>query len=257
MQPYIIEKKDNPILATALHDGHGIPLEAMEYMLLGETERFREEDPYTAEMADLPVNKIIVNTSRFYVDLNRPVEKALYLKAKDAWGLNVWDAAFPRAAQNDAISYYQRFYEDARKLIEGMIINFGYFVVLDIHSYNHRREGPEVMATREANPEINLGTFYNPIKWAPLLDQFGGYLAHCKIRGHYPDIRNNVIFKGGGFAQWVLKNYGEKGAVISVEFKKTFMDEWTGRGYPAHIDDIHNALHGSLPLLENELRKFQ
>lgn len=254
MQHYDIRLAHSPIIATAIHDGHNIPNALSSFLLLNESERFREEDPYTREMAVLPVNSIPVNTSRFYADLNREETKALYLNPQDAWGLKVWNENLPESLKSEALAYYHQFYEDVGILIENIIENFGCFFILDIHSYNHKRDSPKMNASILEHPEINLGTFYNQDKWHPLLEKIKGYLSYSKISDGYPvDVRNNVIFKGGYFAQWVIKHYGEKGAVVSLEFKKTFMDEWTGRAFPEHINEINRALAGIIPLIESEL----
>jgi len=258
MEYYTVEKFDSPIIALALHDGHYIPEDLMQFMLLTESERFKEEDPFTAEMANISnVSKVLVSTSRFYTDLNREKEKAMYLKPEDAWGLHVWHEEMPEKAIRDIRNYYDKFYQDIKALIESTIKQYGYFFILDIHSYNHRRESPDMEAALETHPEINLGTFYNAKKWPPILSQFKGYVAHCKINNKYPDVRNNIIFKGGGMAQWVIKNFGEKGGIVSVEFKKTFMDEWTGRVDMQHVLDINRALKGVVPLMEFELEKLK
>lgn len=256
MNYYNIHKENSPIIITAIHDGHIIPDEIKEFMLLNEGGRFREEDPFTGDMANISgINKVIVQSSRFYTDLNRAKEKSIYIKPKDAWGLNVWNTNTPPSIFEKINSFYDGFYSDLKELIEGVIQQYGHFFILDIHSYNHKRENAQTEAPIESHPEINLGTFYNSEKWDSILDQFKGYLSHCKIQNKYPDVRNNIIFKGGGMAQWVIQHFGEKGAVVSVEFKKTFMDEWTGRVNLKHIEEIQQALSGSLPLLEYELSK--
>lgn len=256
MEFYTIETQKSPIIALALHDGHFIPEEVRKYMLLSEGERFKEEDPFTGELADLPnVNKVIVRSSRFYTDLNRHKDQAIYLKPEDAWGLHVWHPETPDKIIQNIHAFYDQFYAGVQQLIEKVIEQFGYFFILDIHSYNHRRENPFTASPVETHPEINLGTFYNSEKWHFILKQFQGYLSHCRINGQYPDVRENVIFKGGGMAQWVIQHFGDKGAVVSVEFKKTFMDEWTGRSNIQHIQEIHQALAGSLPLIEFEMSK--
>lgn len=257
MEFYTITKAKSPIISMALHDGHFVPTDAGEFMLLSEFERFREEDPFTGEMADLPnVNKVLVKSSRFYTDLNRAKEKAIYLKPEDAWGLSVWHTETPKTVLQKAEHYYDQFYRELKMLIESTLQEYGYFFILDIHSYNHRRENPHTESPLETHPEINLGTHYNQEKWRGLLNQFQGYLSYCTINGKRPDVRENIIFKGGGMAQWVIKHYGNKGAVVSVEFKKTFMDEWTGRNNQKHVQSINEALKGSLPLIEWELEKL-
>jgi len=251
-----IHKEDSPIIALALHDGHYISPEVLSYMNLAEHQRFREEDPYTAFMADLPVNKVIVHTSRFLVDLNRLKDKAIYKNPEDAWGLQVWKNGFPENLEKGLMEYYEKSYKAIDQLIEETIQKFGYFLILDIHSYNHRRESPDKTAPEIDNPEINIGTAFNNPKWQPLCKNFMEYLSNFSIGGKYPDVRENIVFKGGGFSQWFNSKYSEKGSIISIEFKKTFMDEWTGRANIEHILEIKEALMGSIPLLKAQLNKL-
>src|SRR5690606_37397601 len=130
--------------------------------------RFREEDPYTAYMVDLPVSKVIVHTSRFMVDFNRLADKAIYKVPEDAWGLQVWKEQFPKFLEEGLMKYYDEFYIKIKELIEETIQKFGYFLILDVHSYNHRRESPDKTALAIDNPEINIGTAYNHDQWHPI-----------------------------------------------------------------------------------------
>src|SRR5690606_25752276 len=219
--------------------------EVLENMYLKEHERFREEDPYTAYMVDLPVSTVVVHASRFMVDLNRLQEKAIYKIPDDAWGLQVWKDQFPDFLEKGLMDYYHGFYSKVEELIEETIQKFGYFLILDVHSYNHRRESPDRSAPAIDNPEINIGTAYNHEQWQPIIENFMEHLSQSIITGNHPDVRENVVFKGGGFSQWINSRYKDSGCVISVEFKKTFMDEWTGRAFIEHILEIREALLSS------------
>jgi N-formylglutamate deformylase len=252
-QTYSINREESPILALALHDGHFIPEALLPNMKLADHERFREEDPYTGYMARLPVNQVIVHSSRFLVDMNRLEGKAIYKDPEDAWGLTVWDS-LPPSEEKKMLSYYRQFYKDIQELIESLIKHYGYFLILDIHSYNHRRESYRQEAPLIENPEINVGTRFNAEKWNPLVQHFIHLLSHATIAGKQPDVRENIKFKGGGFSQWVNQHYSEHGCVLSVEFKKTFMDEWTGRADIDHILDINRALFSTLGPLEEQLK---
>jgi len=222
-------------------------------MHLQEHERFREEDPYTAYVADLPVSRIIVETSRFQTDLNRRREEAVYRDPDDAWGMTVWQPMLPELVVNQLLAEYDRFYADVAQLIQWTIERFGKFVVLDVHSYNHRRETPLATASIGENPEVNVGTAHNHEQWKGLGQQFTRFLAHHQIDGMSIDVRENVKFKGGGFSEWINRNYGEHGCVLSLEFKKTFMDEWTGRVDIVHLRQLRSMLAGCIPFLLDKL----
>lgn len=138
-------------------------------------------------------------------------------------------------------------------LIRQTIKVFGRFLVLDLHSYNYRRDHPLIEAPVAEMPEINLGTVHNGEKWQPLIGNFMRYLRHHRIMGHVPDLRENVCFKGGGFSAWVAEHFGGYGPVLSLEFKKTFMDEWTGVAHLPHVLALKGFLETALPFLEYEL----
>ncbi|MFC3199717.1 N-formylglutamate amidohydrolase [Parapedobacter deserti] len=239
----------SPIIATAIHDGHQLALPLIEYAHLQEHERFREEDPYTAEMVDLPVSRVVVSTSRFQTDLNRRRERAVYRRPEDAWGLTVWRPPLPELTVERLLKGYDRFYDDMAELLQWTIARFGRFVVLDVHSYNYRRDDPMTEANIGENPEINVGTGHNHEKWRAFGHCMVKFLAHHQFNGRFLDVRENVKFKGGAFSEWINRNYGEYGCVLSLEFKKTFMDEWTGRADIGHIHCIRSMLTGSIPFL--------
>jgi len=251
-----IQQKQSPLIVTAIHDGHFIPPAFRKLMRLQEHERMREEDPYTAYMANIPINTITIDTSRFLVDLNRSREQCLYKRPEDAWGLTVWNGSIPEEMEQGLLTYYDLFYKRVNTLLQEQIALYGHFVLLDIHSYNHRRSNPFEEAPIDENPEINIGTIHNLPKWRPLITRFTAFLSQTLIKGREPDVRENVKFKGGYFSEWICQHYGNHGCVLSIEFKKNFMDEWTGRVDIDHLADIQQALKNSLPILINELHKI-
>lgn len=251
---YHIHHSDrSPIIAAAIHDGHRIAMPLLAYMQLQEHERFREEDPYTAYIANVPASRIAVETSRFQIDLNRRREEAVYRSPDKAWGLTVWQPALPESMVQQLLAGYDKFYREVARLIEETITLFGKFVVLDIHSYNHRRETPLATARIGGNPEVNIGTQHNHQQWKWLGRQLTRFLAHHQVDGMFADVRENVKFKGGGFSEWINRSYGEYGCVLSLEFKKTFMDEWTGRVDIGHLRQLRSMVAACIPFLFDKL----
>lgn len=249
-----IINREGPIISVALHDGHFIDEGLMEYINLEEHERFREEDPYTGFIANQATTLVTVKASRFMLDFNRSIEKSIYLKPEDAWGLNVWKKDLPENIINKLRSYYVDFYQDIEQLIKEKIDKYGFFFILDIHSYNHKRDHATETAPIEHNPEVNLGTAYNHPTWSPVLKNITGYLSNCQILNNKLDVRENIKFKGGGFAQWVCKEFGEYGGIVSIEFKKTFMEEWTGRANINHILKLQDCIKGLIPMILSDLK---
>ena len=240
-----------PLVAAAVHDGHAIHPETLPHVALPEAERRREEDPFTGRLTDVAPTRGVGRRARFEVDLNRPRDGALYRTPDDAWGLNVWHDGVPDAVANRSLSLYDDFYRAVEKLLAMKIEEYGSVVVYDLHSYNHRREGPDgPLAAPEANPEVNLGTgSLDRVRWGPLVDRFMVDLRDgAKGAGMSDlDVRENVKFQGGHFSRWVHDTFGNAACVLAVEFKKTFMDEWSGQADEAHLGRLREALAHTVP----------
>jgi N-formylglutamate amidohydrolase len=243
----------SPIVMAAIHDGHHIREELYPYLNLSEHERAREEDPYTAYLTEVAQNRIIVDTSRFEVDLNRPKDQAIYTTPEQAWGLDVWKNPLPKNLVDSSLDVYESFYAGVADLLRGIIKKFGYFLVLDLHTYNHRRENPLIEASPIDNPEINIGLSNIQPTWYPLVEELIKNLVRYPLYNHVPDVRENVKFKGGEFSRWINQSFGQYGCSIAIEFKKTFMDEWTGRVNIHHLKDIRHMLALTLPRLKKQL----
>jgi N-formylglutamate deformylase len=212
-------------------------------MLLDGSTRRREEDPYTDRMLGEFGIRIVVYRSRFEVDLNRSRDAAVYLQPDDAWGLDVWRDHPPRALVERSLSLYDEFYSTLAGHLDELSSR-GPFLVLDVHSYNHRRDGADADPDDvSGNPEVNVGTgSLDRSRWGRGVDCFSEVMAAQTIAGHHPDVRENVRFRGGHLSRWVTERYPETGCVLSLEFKKVFMDEWTDVCDDAHVSDIRSAL---------------
>jgi len=227
-------------------------------MALDDQSRLREEDPYTDVWAELSSNRIVVHSSRFEMDLNRPIEKAVYLDPSDAWGLRVWNALLPQDVLHESRLKWQSFYDDLALYLDELQAEFGQIVVLDIHSYCHRRGGPEAAPDDPAlNPEINVGTGSVDVgRWTPLVDRFIGELRDFDAGdGKRFDVRENVKFTGGHFSRWINRRYGSDACALAIEVKKIFMDEWTGELDPARLETVKGALASTLAGLCEEVAK--
>ena len=258
--PYVILPGDGPVVATAIHAGHDLRDAVRRRLLLDEETRLREEDPYT-ELLDPGADSVVnVYRSRFEMDLNRPREKAVYRTPGDAWGLPLWDTPPDDGDElvGDSLRIYDAFYRDLETLLAAVCERFGHAVVLDLHSHCHRRAGPTAPpADPAANPEINVGTgTLPPEPWRPLVDRLLADMGSPGPRGGRLQVSENVRFRGGHLSQWVHARFPGRVGVLSLEFKKIFMDEWTGRlDGPAFVL-ARAALSAALPGLREELAKL-
>ena len=250
-----ITKGHSPVVAAAIHDGHQVREEVSRILALTDAERLREEDPFTAIWTEVAETRIIGLQSRFEVDLNRPREKAVYIKPEDAWGLRVWQECLDEHLISRSLAGYDAFYAEVHDLLTGIARHFGHFVVFDLHSYNHRREGRSAPpADPEGNPEVNIGTGTGiSEKWIPLIQRFMADLRDFDFMGRHLDVRENIKFRGGQFARWIHESFPNSGCAIAIEFKKFFMDEWTGEPDMTKINTIQHALESILPGIEKEI----
>jgi len=246
-----------PLVATAIHDGHEIREDLARHLALAEEERLREEDPFTGTWTQVAPTRVLGTRSRFEVDLNRPREKAVCRTPEDAWGLSVWQGVPPDRLFWKSLAEYDAFYEAMRELLSGISRQHGRFVVFDLHSYNHRRQGPNgPQAEPEGNPQVNVGTrTMDRQRWAPVVDTFIETLRAFEFPGGRLDVRENVKFFGGNWPAWIHKTFPDSGVALAVEYKKFFMDEWTGEPDKAIIAAIGEALKSTVPAVLDALKK--
>jgi len=249
-EPWTIVTGDDPIVATAIHAGHALRTEVAALMKLSEADRLREEDPFTDLWVGAAKNSIVVDRSRFEVDLNRPREKAVYRVPTDAWGLEIWTTEPHDEVVGRSLEVYDRFYEELGRLCDQILEAHGHVVVLDLHSYNHRRSGPDApVDDPELNPEINLGTESIAAGWSDVVSAFTHTFAELPFYDDVLDVRANVKFTGGQMTRWINDRYGGDGCSIAVEVKKMYMDEWTGvmeEGITAAVGRIIEAAAESI-----------
>ena len=254
---WVEHEGEGPLFATAIHAGHQIRRQLLPIIALDDTERSREEDPYTDYLAKVVPTWLVPTRSRFEVDLNRPRGEAIYSAPELAWGQHVWKHPPDRRLIETSLAEYDAFYAELKKLLDRMVEHHQRFVVFDLHTYNYRREGAdEPPADPSLNPDVNIGTgSLDRDRWGKLVDRFMDDLTAFDFCGRHLDVRENVKFKGRELAQWIHTHFSESAAVLSIEFKKFFMDEWTGVGEIEQIESIRDALQSTIPGILDELQQ--
>jgi N-formylglutamate amidohydrolase len=247
MPLFEIAEPNGPVISCAIHAGHDMRPSLLPHCLLDDATRRREEDPYTDQIAEIGTGVVRVHRSRFEVDLNRPRDKAVYRTPDEAWGLSVWDGELPNDEVAASLVGYDTFYSRMELLLERTVAAHGAAVVFDVHSYNHRRGGPDAPPEApDANPEVNLGT--GTLRH----DRWGDLVSHVLASMNAADIdaRENVRFKGGHLSAWAHERFDGAVCVLSFEFKKVFMDEWTGVVDRASLERSRLALAECVSLAE-------
>ena len=235
---WTMQRGDDLVVATAIHDGSGLRADVEAAIALPSPQRLREEDPHTGQaIAGVPTH-VVAHRSRFEIDLNRAEADAVYLAPEQCWGLQPWRQP-PGARMVDVSRRMHRaFYAMLGQLFDEIMTSHGRFLVLDVHSYNHRRDGPDAPPMpQEAAPDINIGTHSMPREsWSFLLEPLIDAMRAFDFRGRRLDVRENVAFEGRGeLARFVHERYPRHGCAIALEFKKFYMDEWTGEPDPAEL----------------------
>lgn len=257
--PWSFEIGDGPVVATAIHSGHEVRPDVAEWMAIGAAERLREEDPLTGLWTSVGDTSICVYRSRFEVDLNRPREKAIALRPDDCWGLRVWREHPPARVMARSLAEYDSFYSEVGELLDSLVERWNSVLVLDIHSYNHRRGGPDKPGESSAeNPEVNVGTgTMDRGHWATLVDTFVTALKCQRFQQRSLDVRENVKFMGGFFPRWLHSRYPKSVCVLSLEFKKFFMDEWHATANIAALEELRVALRNATNATRQELARLR
>jgi hypothetical protein len=253
-----MERGDGPLVAMAIHDGHQVRDEVLRQMAVDPPSRQREEDPHTVSWTVVAPTRVVGLRSRFEVDLNRPRDQAVYRTPDDAWGLQVWEGSLPEDVAARSLAEYDAFYHALHELFSGIAERHGRFFVYDLHSYNHRREGPNAPpADPEANPQVNVGTgtMTDRTRWAPVIERFIGDLSSFDFPGGKLDVRENVRFRGGNCARWAHRTFPDSACVLSLEVKKFFMNEWTAEVNRELLDAVGRALASTVPGVLEELGK--
>ena len=95
--------------------------------------------------------------------------------------------------------------------------------------------------------------------WDPVVEAFTRSLSAEVIpaTGERLDVRENVRFWGQNESRWTHRLFPDSACVLALEFKKTFMDEWTGEVDEQHLAQLAEALAGTVPAVTEALRQVK
>jgi hypothetical protein len=259
MEVFQLTAGEGPLVAAAIHNGHFVRSELTELLALSERERLREEDPFTDFLIEWAPTRLVGCRSRYELDLNRPRDEAVYVTPQQSWGVNVWREPLNDVVIAHSLANYDLFYAAAETLLRKLVEVHGHIIVLDVHTYNHRRDGADGKpADAETHPEVNIGTgTMNRNRWAPLVEGFISELRRYNYLGRRLDVRENVKFRGGNFCRWVHETFPDSVCALAVEFKKFFMNEWTGDVDRGQLNELQKALKSTAPRLLQILTELQ
>ena len=217
-------------VCTAIHNGHNLRSGLLEKCALNDSERLREEDPYTADIAaNMPIT-VVANDSRYEYDLNRSPETCVY---EEAWGQSVWCEPLSDAEKAASVAKHNDFYTVLGALYEQLESLHPQVLAYDVHSYNYKRPGMGDV------PLFNIGTEQlDAQRWQLVIDQWVEKLGRISLPGIEVRAAINEVFYGRGYqATFVGKNCRNT-LVLPTEAKKVFMDELTGEPHPDVLEKL-------------------
>jgi len=227
-----------PVVGTAIHDGHRLRPELQVKSRLSELERWQEEDPCTGQMVEaLPITLVGLD-SRYEYDLNRPPAEAVY---DTAWGRKVWRSPLTKADKLKSLEKHARYYQVLDALLKQLVARFESAVIYDLHSYNRLRWDRPV-------PTFNLG-------WDLVDEERYGNVCRSLVdalsRVDWPDevpatAASNDVFKGHGYqCRWVCSQHPQA-VDLALEVSKVYCNEEDGTLYPAVVEGIAAGLKEAL-----------
>lgn len=198
-----------------------------------------------------------MDTSRFAVDLNRNPAKAVYLTPEDCWGLNARTSPIPEALLAELRGDYQSWYALLDYQIDRLLKLHPFLVILDLHSYNHRRGGPDAEVDPQAgNPDIIIGRSNLQERHYAAAEDLRARLDGQLLLGQPLDCRADVKFTGGNLSRWLNSRHPERLICLAIEFKKIFMDEWSGRLDLPAFQSLKQLFLGGVRNWLTEYRQF-
>ncbi|MEE4201330.1 N-formylglutamate amidohydrolase [Erythrobacter sp.] len=249
-----------PVTATAIHAGHIVRSELEPHLAIDEEGRRREEDPLTDFFLNLADNVVRVNRSRFECDVNRPRDKCISDDPEDTWGLKIWKDDLPDLLKENSRKLHDRFYTEMRAMFDDLLEQHKHILVLDLHSYNHMRDGPDAPpAPEKDNPDIDIGaTTLDKGVFGDVLSALSNGLTRVPVRGRKPQVAENIRYPdGGNFPEWLHEIYPDRACVITLEYKKIFMNEWTGTLDIGAVQDLRTGLMHALGAAREQLARLE
>lgn len=227
-------------MVTAIHAGSRVRNELLPLMKISEGDRRFEEDIATDMIISLCPNIIWGLDSRSEYDLNRAPELALPLSPEMFWGVQVYNKPPTAEMKRRSMKKYNNFYNFVENYIRKILNEFGFCVVIDIHSYNVSRQ----IATGISMPPVfNIGTkAIDSATHRSFIDAWINALSGINIPDIETSVAENLVFTGKGEFCRRLSSLDERILVLPTEIAKVYMDEHTGKLYKDRIKNIAEQL---------------
>ena len=176
--------------------------------------------------------------------MNRPRERAVYRCRGCVGARGVAGIASTDEERGGVAADLRRVLRRAWAASSITLAAEGPFLVLDVHSYNHRRDGAAAPPAPAAeNPEVNVGTgSLDRQCWGAVVSRFMDELGRQGVDGQRLDVRENVRFRGGHLSRGSRSATPVRAARWRSSSRRS---SWTsGRGSPTtrHLGELRRAL---------------
>ena len=238
-------------IGVVMHAGSRMDPVFRENLLISEQDQFREEDPYMQSFITEFPFQVIARDSRYEYDLNRDPDDAVYPFDRPKYGMRVWKREFSKNELRAGELKHLEFYELMDILIRYMLERNPTAIIFDMHSYCYQREKKQDWY-QDPKPGINLGTkAVNREKFGERIDMFMEDLGGQIIENNEVRAAENEVFMGGYLSRRISREYYDRVLVLALEYKKIFMDEWSGELFPDILKLlISHFNHASLRLVK-------
>lgn len=195
----------NALLLT-IHGGTWVPEFVEKKLSMSKEERYREEDIETDKLyRDLVLRKggiwIDSKQSRFAIDFNRHISRAIYADNSEKWINVMWKQPLTKKESDDIHASYREFYFTLARLIETHRFN----IIFDGHS----------MRNKPGRPSLSFGTKYIPKFYMPIVLSMQNKLK----RIGYKQVMLNKPYSGGYILEY-LSNKFPNVFICSMEVNK-------------------------------------
>lgn len=200
------KKNSFNVLLMTIHSGTWVPKNIEKKMSLTEEERFKEEDIAT----DIIYRNLVLEKagiwidnkqSRFVIDFNRSLDRAIYADNSEEWLNVVWKEPLTRFEKDMIYSSYREFYFTLSRLLDSYQFN----IIFDGHSMKDKKE----------RPAISFGTKFIPEFYLPIVRS----MQQKMIGLGYSPVLLNTPYEGGNILHWLSTLYPNV-FIFSMEINK-------------------------------------
>ncbi|MBS3740580.1 MAG: N-formylglutamate amidohydrolase [Candidatus Cloacimonetes bacterium] len=130
----------------------------------------------------------------------------------------------------------------------------GYSLLYDLHSFNYQRDQYD---DNKKFPDIIVGTGkIDREKGLPAIKTIIKIMRKFDFMGKRLHVVENSIFPGGNFPYQISNKFPQKCCILSLEFKKFFMNEKTGEPFWEHLYTIKQLLKSTIRPVQQQVRKI-